>query len=78
MRNIYETNEDIAEIGGRIQEETRKRMEVVSYELFKICEEKGLTIAEMLELARIFPHQVKDKIKMIEQRTNFTMGHDQN
>lgn len=69
----YFSSEEINQELGR----TRKA-EAVSYELFKICEEKGLTIAEMFELARIFPHQVKDKIKMIEQRTNFTMGHDQN
>lgn len=69
----YFSSEEINQELGRTG-----KAEAVSYELFKICEEKGLTIAEMLELARIFAHQVKDKIKMIEQRTNFTMGHDQN
>lgn len=65
---------DQEEINRRIDQE--KRLETFSHELLEVCEKKGLTITEMTELARIFPRLIKEKIKMVEQRTNFTVKHN--
>lgn len=81
MRSIAdEMKRDTIKIREEVKrrQETRKRGEAISYELLEICAKRGLTITEMTELSRIFPQLVKEKIKMIEQRTNFTVGHDQN
>lgn len=66
----------IKEEDQRIRE-TRKRMETISHQLLEVCEKEGLTIIEMIELSRIFPHLIKEEIRMIEQKTSFTTNHNQ-
>lgn len=80
MGNIdYRIEGDATKIKKEVKQisERRKRMEAISYGLLEICVEKGLTIAEMTELSRIFPRLIKEGIRMIEQRTNFTVEHGQ-
>ncbi len=57
-------------------EERKKKTEAVSYELIKMCVEKGLTITEMFEVALMFPRLVKEEISKMEQRVSFTVESD--
>ena len=54
----------------------KQKVETVSSRLMEVCVENGLTIAEMFEIALIFPRKVKAEISKTEQRVGFTIGPD--
>lgn len=57
----------------KINEANRKKIEAISYEMLEMCAKNGLTIAETLGVARIFPRLAKEKVEEMKQSIRFVV-----
>lgn len=63
---------------GRDREKLIEKSRETSRELLKICQEIGLSLAEMKSLSKIFPIIIEKEIDRQLQKTSFILSSDSN
>lgn len=63
---------------GRDREKLIEKSRETSRELLKICQEMGLSLAEMKSLSKIFPIIIEKEIDRQLQKTSFILSSDSN